>query len=137
MTEDEFSPSARPHPELKFERRADGYHRPIWPLPEATHGRRNSELIADLTIWNRQTPAGPRVRLFTGFRLPSGAVRLARCGLGEHSRLGSPHRDASAASFHRCPEFVVELLLGLDSPDDLTEKVQEYIANGCRLAWLI
>ena len=35
------------------------------------------------------------------------------------------------------PDFVVELLSPSDSLNDIVGKMSEYIATGCRLAWLI
>ena len=36
-----------------------------------------------------------------------------------------------------CPDFVIELRSPSDRVPDLQDKMQEYIANGARLGWLI
>lgn len=36
-----------------------------------------------------------------------------------------------------CPDFVIELRSPTDSLEKLAEKMSEYLANGCRLGWLI
>lgn len=136
MTEDEFFVFCQANSQLKLERRADGTIT-YMALTGGDTGRRNSELVADLTIWNRQARLGRVFDSSTGFRLPSGAVRspdaawvstAAWAALSEAQRRKFPPL---------CPEFVVELLSASDVPEDLAEKVQEYIANGCRLAWLL
>ena len=136
MTEDEFYDLCQHNAEIKFERRADGTIL-YMALTEGDTGRRNSDLIADLTIWNRLDRRGRVFDSSTGFRLPSGAVRspdaawvstAAWQGLSEEQRSKFPPL---------CPEFVVELLSKSDSVDEMALKMQEYLANGCRLAWLI
>jgi Uma2 family endonuclease len=38
---------------------------------------------------------------------------------------------------HICPDFVVELMSDSDSLKKTMEKMEEWMENGCRLAWLI
>jgi Uma2 family endonuclease len=38
---------------------------------------------------------------------------------------------------HICPDFVIELMSESDSIKDTMEKMEEWIANGCLLGWLI
>lgn len=136
MTEDEFFAFCQANPELKFERRADGTITHM-ALTGGDTGRRNSELVADLTIWNRQARLGYVFDSSTGFRLPNGAVRSPDAAWVS-TAAWEALTDAQRRKFPPlCPEFVVELLSASDSPEDMAEKVQEYIANGCRLAWLL
>ena len=136
MTEDEFYDLCQHNAEIKFERRADGTIL-YMALTGGDTGRRNTKLISRLNYWAEEAALGEVFDSSTGFRLPSGAVRspdaawvsnAAWQGLSEEERSKFPPL---------CPEFVVELLSKSDSVDEMALKMQEYLANGCRLAWLI
>lgn len=136
MTEDEFFAFCQANREAKFERRADGTIEHM-ALTGGDTGRRNSELVADLTIWNRQAHQGLVFDSSTGFRLPSGAVRspdAAWVSTATWTALSDEQRQKFPPL---CPEFVVELMPARDSLTEMTPKMQEYLANGCRLAWFL
>ena len=136
MTEDEFFAFCQANRQLKFERRADGIIT-YMSLTGGDTGRRNSELVADLTIWNRQTRLGRVFDSSTGFRLPSGAVRSPDAAWVS-TAAWEAHTDAQRAKFPPlCPDFVVELLSASDSLSVLMQKAQEFLDNGCRLVWLL
>jgi Uma2 family endonuclease len=136
LTEDEFFAFCQANSQLKFERRADGTIT-YMALTGGDTGRRNSDLVADLTIWNRQARLGLVFDSSTGFRLPSGAVRSPDAAWVSTTAWQALTETQRSKFPPLCPEFVVELLSASDSADDMAQKVQEYIANGCRLAWLL
>ena len=136
MTEDEFFAFCQANSQLKFERRADGTIT-YMALTGGDTGRRNSELVADLTIWNRQARLGRVFDSSTGFRLPSGAVRSPDAAWVSSAAWDTLTAEQRAKFPPLCPEFVVELLSASDSLSDLMQKAQEFLNNGCRLVWLI
>lgn len=136
LTEDEFYAFCQRNAELKFERRADGTIE-FLSMTGGTTGRRNGELLTDLTIWNRQGRTGEVFDSSTGFRLPNGAVRSPDVAWVRADRWGALVAAQQERFPPLCPDFVVELASPSDSLTDLTAKLLEYIANGCRLAWLI
>ena len=136
MTEDEFFAFCQTNPQSKFERRADGTIEHMALIGGDT-GCRNSEIIADLTIWNRQSRQGLVFESSTGFRLPNGAVRSPDAAWVSTAAWAALTNEQRGKFPPLCPEFVVELLSASDSLADMTQKVQEFIANGCRLAWLL
>ena len=136
MTEDEFFAFYQANSQLKFERRADGTITYV-ALTGGDTGRRNSELVADLTIWNRQARLGRVFDSSTGFRLPSGAVRSPDAAWVSSAAWETLTAEQRAKFPPLCPEFVVELLSASDSLSDLMQKAQEFLNNGCRLVWLI
>ena len=136
LTEDEFFAFCQANSQLKFERRADGTITYL-ALTGGDTGRRNSELVADLTIWNRQTRLGLVFDSSTGFRLPSGAVRSSDAAWVSTAAWEALSEDQRSKFPPLCPEFMVELLSASDSPAVLAQKAQEYLDNGCRLAWLL
>ena len=136
MSEDEFFAFCQANSQLKFERRADGTIT-YMALTGGATGSRNSELLTDLTIWNRQARAGKVFDSSTGFRLPDGAVRSPDAAWVNAAAWQALSAEQQRKFPPLCPDFLVELLSPSDSVPDMTPKMQEYIANGCRLAWLI
>ena len=136
LSEDEFYAFCQQNRDQKFERRADGTIE-LLTMTGGTTGNRNSELITDLTIWNRQSRLGLVFDSSTGFRLANGAVRSPDAAWVRTEAWQAVSADDQAKFPPLCPDFVIELLSPSDTLTDLTIKMQEYIANGCRLAWLL
>ena len=136
MSEDEFYAFCQRNPESKFERRADGTIE-FLTMTGGDTGRRNSELITDLTIWNRQGRTGFVFDSSTGFRLPNGAVRSPDAAWVRAEAWQALPAGQQEKFPPLCPDFVVELVSPSDVLTDVLAKMQEYVANGCRLAWLI
>lgn len=136
MTDDEFYYFCRENTDLKFERDSTGNIELMGQTGGET-GERNSELIIDLGNWNRQSKLGFVYDSSTGFRLPNGATRSpdAAWVLAERRNALTPEQRRKFPPL--CPDFVVELMSESDSLKEALDKMQEYMANGCRLAWLI
>ena len=134
MSEDEFYDFCQRNAESKFERCADGTIE-FLTMTGGTTGRRNSELLTDLTIWNRQGPHG----LSYSTPPPGSGCPTARCARPMRPGCAPRRWQALPAGQQEkfpplCPDFVVELLSPSDTMTDLVAKMLEYIANGCRLA---
>ena len=94
-----------------------------------------SELIIDVGIWRRRN----------GGMTPSSSVVLRIPGLGGRgpdASWVSPERLAELDDEQRrtgqvCPDFVAEIRSPSNSMDYLQRKMEEYIAYGARLGWLI
>jgi len=136
LSADEFYGFCQANPDLKLERRADGTIE-FLAMTGGTTGRRNTELITELTIWNRQGRLGQVFDSSTGFQLPNGAVRSPDASWVSQARWEALTPAQQQKFPPLCPDFVVELASPSDSLTDLTTKLNEYIDNGCRLAWLI
>lgn len=136
MSEDEFFAWCQQQPNQKFERRADGTIE-LMPLTGGESGRRNSELTADLTIWNRQHRLGQVFDSSTGFRLPNGAVRSPDAAWVSTARWEALTAEQRRKHPPLCPDFVVELMSETDNSNEAVLKMQEYVANGLRLGWLV
>lgn len=109
----------------------------IIPPTYSETGHYNSEIAAEVIIWNRKTKAGVVFDSSTGFTLPNGAVRspdVSWVNLTRWQAL-SPKQKNSFAPI--CPDFVIELLSSTDTLNTLHQKMEEWIANGSRLGWLI
>ena len=100
-------------------------------------GKYNSELLAELVIWNRQKKNGVVFDSSTGFKLPDGSVKSPDVSWLPNSKAASLSEEERKGFAPVCPDFVVELRPHTDSLSPLKEKMQQYISNGCRLAWLL
>ena len=106
-----------------------------------TAGRKNFNLYLDLGNWNRQKKLGEAFDSSTIFVLPNGARRSPDVSWIKNERWNQL-TDAQQDGF---PPIVPDLVIELVSPsdlknqryEDLQTKMQEYIDNGVRLAWLI
>ncbi|RCR65754.1 Uma2 family endonuclease [Larkinella punicea] len=136
MTDDEFFYYCQENPDHKFERAADGTIIVMGQTGGET-GKRNSELIIDLGIWNRSTKLGFVFDSSTGFILPNGAVRSPDAAWVAAERWNALSSDERKKFPPLCPEFLVELMSESDVLRMAEDKMREYIDNGCRLAWLI
>ena len=136
MTDDEFFRFCQDNQDLKFERTASGQIIIMSPTYFST-GDQNSEIITQLRIWNKKYKLGKTVDSDTGFYLPNGAMRNPDAAWVAHERLKNLKPGELRSFPHLCPDFIVELLSTTDRLQDQKEKMQEWMANGCRLGWLI
>lgn len=124
------------NPELRIEQNAAGQLE-IMPPSGASSSARNVDVVGALRDWNRNRSEGVVFESSAGFRLPNGAMRApdaAWVRLDRWSAL-SAHQQESFAPV--VPDFLVEIRSQSDSIRQLDAKMQEWIENGCRLAWLI
>ncbi len=136
ITDEQFYQLCQANRDLKFERTAKGEILIMPPTGSETGGR-NAGLTAQIWLWNQQTRLGKSFDSSTGFRLPYGADRSPDAAWVRRDRW-----DALTAVQKRkfapiCPDFVVELCSPNDDIEDVQAKMQEYLANGIRLGWLI
>lgn len=100
-------------------------------------GIRNSELIAQLVMWNRASGSGKVFDSSTVFALPNGAQRSPDLAWVRNERWEALTEEQQEKFPPLCPDFVVELRSRTDSLKTLQAKLQEYIDNGAQLGWLI
>jgi Uma2 family endonuclease len=113
----------------------------IMTLPGPKTGRRNGVIFGDLEIWARRDQGGMTFVPGTMFALPNGAKRAPDAAWVRRERWEALSGDEQEKLPILCPDFVVELM----SPSDarpvrfrmLQAKMEEYIANGAQLGWLI
>jgi Uma2 family endonuclease len=131
MTDEEFLELCAQHPDLFFEMTADGQLIVTAPTQILT-GARNQTIGGELYVWAKKDGRGIAFDSSTGFVLPNGARRSPDASWVPVSRVS----DAELFG-HFCPDFVIELKSKTDSLKALKEKMQEYMANGAQLGWLI
>jgi Uma2 family endonuclease len=136
LDDEQFFQLCQDNRDLQFERNANGTLI-IMPPTGGDTGRRNFELCLELGLWNRQTQLGIAFDSSTGFKLPNGANRSPDAAWIPRERWEGLTAEEKQGFLPLCPDFVVELRSRTDSLPRLQEKMQDYIENGTRLAWLI
>ncbi len=100
-------------------------------------GRRNAKLIAKLDAWNEVSNLGVVTDSETGYALPTGSVRAPDAAWISLERLNKVPEDLREKFLPAVPDFVVEIRSRTDAPTELANKMEMYIAQGVRLAWMI
>ena len=136
ISDEQFFQICQKNSDLRFERNAQGDITIMAPAGSET-GMRNSDLNADIVIWNRRKKLGVTFDSSAGFKLPNGADRSPDSSwiLKERWEALTPEQRSRFAPI--CPDFVMELMSPSDSLKTTQAKMQEYQENGARLGWLI
>lgn len=124
------------NPELRIERNAQ---KEIFIMPPTTSetGHRNFELGTELAIWNRRYQLGKGFDTSTGFKLPNGAERSPDLAWIRNECWDALTPDQRRRFASIAPDFVLELRSDEQALTALKEKMEEYIACGCSMGWLV
>ncbi len=136
VTAEGFWDLCQANPDLRLERTAKGTLI-VMPPAGSDSGSRNAGITARLWNWNERTKLGIVFDSSTGFTLPSTAVRGPDASWMTRARWDALPLEERAKFAHVCPDFVAELRSPSNDLKDLRVKMEEYIAQGVRLAWLI
>ena len=137
FNDDEFYEFCQQNGDLKLERDANGTII-IMPNTGGKTGDRNSEVNFQLRLWNKQHKLGRVFDSSTAFKLPSTAVRSADSAFVSQVRWDALSEQEQEQFPPLAPDFVIELMSKFDSLKDAKSKMlTDWMANGCRLGWLI
>lgn len=137
LNDEEFYDFCQQNSNLKLEREADGTIL-IMPNTGGETGDKNSEINFQLRGWNKKHKLGKVFDSSTAFKLPSSAVRSPDASFVSQERWDDLTPDQRKRFPPLCPDFVIELMSESDTLSDAKEKMQDdWMANGCRLGWLI
>lgn len=136
LSDDQFWQLCRKNPEIKLETNAQGELIIMSPTGGET-GNINIEIAADFVIWNRQTKLGKLFDSSTCFLLPNGAKRSPDVAWIAKERWESLTPEQKEKFPPLAPDFVLELMSPSDNLKDTQNKLEEYLANGVKLGWLI
>jgi len=137
LNDEEFYEFCQQNSNLKLERDADGTVI-IMPNTGGKTGNRNFEIYFQLKLWSRQHNLGIFFDSSTAFRLPSTAVRSADAAFVSQVRWDALSEQEQEQFPPLCPDFVIELMSKSDLLKDAKAKMlTDWMANGCRLGWLI
>ncbi len=124
------------NPTLRFERDAQGQII-IVPNTGGKTGAINFEITGQLGNWNKAHRLGKGFDSSTAFRLPNTAVRSPDVAWVSNGRWQGLSEQEQKQFPPLCPDFVIELKSESDQLPNVQKKMQEWLDNGCRLAWLI
>ena len=136
VSDEEFAELCRLNPELQIERTSEGELVIVAPTGGKT-GIRNAKLTMAFGLWAERDGTGQNFDSSTLFSLPNGARRSPEFSWIRNERWEALSPQQQEQFPPLCPDFVVELRSKTDSLKSLTEKMEEYIANGAELGWLI
>ena len=104
---------------------------------ETSTGKFNAELLGELIIWNKRNRTGYCFDSSTGFLLPDGSMRSPDVSWIAKDRWDAIPQSEQEKFAPVCPDFIIEIRSKSDTLKQQKEKMNEWMANGCRLAWLI
>jgi len=136
MTDQEFGDFCAEHPDLFFEMTAEG-EIIVMPPSLSMTGIRKSRITMQLGIWAQKAARGIACDSSAGFRLPNGARRSPDASWTPKDEIRRLPEESLEGYWHLCPAFVIELRSKSDRLRVLREKMDEYVANGAQLGWLI
>ena len=136
LTDEKLLALSSENPDLRFERNAEG-KLIIMPPTGGTTGNKNSDLLIQIGIWNRQQKLGFVFDSSTGFRLPNSAVRSPDVSWVSNDRWNSLTEQEKEKFPPIVPDFVLELMSKSDNNRDAIDKMVEYMSCGVKLGWLI
>jgi Uma2 family endonuclease len=136
LSDEQFFELCQINRDLRIERNAAGE---LLIMPPAGWGTsdRNSEINLQLRTWTKRDGTGIATDSSAGFRLPNTAVRSPDAAWIAKSRLEQIPAQQRERFLPACPDFVLELRSPSDRLADVQAKMQEYLANGARLGWLL
>lgn len=136
LTDEQFALICSTNRDLRLERTATG-ELVIMPPTGGETGKKSSSINAQLWLWNQQNKLGEVFDSSTGFKLPNGATRSPDAAWIKKERWERLTLEQQRGFIPLCPDFAIELRSKSDNLSDLQDKMQEYLANGLVLGWLI
>ena len=136
MTTEQFYQFCQLNRDLRIERTANG-EVVVMPPAFSDTGNRNGKIAQQLGNWADRDGTGEGFDSSAGFTLPNGAIRAPDTSWIKLERWNALTEQQKASFAPICPDFVIELRSKSDTLKSLQAKMQEYIANGALLGWLI
>jgi len=136
MTHDQFEQVCADNRKLRLELTSTG-ELIIMPPASPLTGMRNANLTSQLEAWARKDATGVCFASSAGFTLPNNAIRSPDASWVRLEKWDSLSQEQKERFSPFCPDFVVELRSRTDRLPVLFRKMEEYIANGVSLGWLI
>lgn len=122
--------------DIRIERNSQG-ELELMPPTSSNSSNQNFDIIIDLGNWVRADGTGVGFESNAGFTLPNRSMRSPDAAWISKDRWEALPREARRKFAPICPDFVIELRSESDRLSAAQTKMEEYIANGARLGWLI
>ena len=136
MTEEQFYEFCLANRDLRIERNSSG-EVIVMPPAFSDTGNRNFNIAVQLGSWAERDGTGLGFDSSAGFTLPNGAIRSPDAAWIKLARWKELTEKQKASFAPICPDFVIELRSKSDTVASLQKKMEEYLANGTVLGWLV
>ncbi|NJM77907.1 MAG: Uma2 family endonuclease [Acaryochloridaceae cyanobacterium RU_4_10] len=136
LTHEQFYELCMANKDVAMERSPEGELIIVSPVGGES-GKREAHYIVKLGMWNEQTGLGEVFSSSTVFKLPGGGDRSPDVAWVKLERWNTLTPEQQRKFPPICPDFVIELRSESDRLKPLQDKMQEYLASGLRLGWLI
>jgi Uma2 family endonuclease len=136
LSDDDLLKICAANPDLRIERNAAGQLEIMSPSGSSSSAC-GAKIVIALGMWNERHGGGIVFTASGGFRLPNRAVRAADAAWVSRSDWDALTKAQQDKFAPVVPAFVVEVRSPSDRLPALMAKMEEWIRNGCRLAWLI
>lgn len=137
FTDEELVRFCLANPELNIERDENGT---LYIDMSPTHlltSTNNSELNGEFVIWNRKTKAGKVIDSNGGFFLKDKSMKAPDVAWIRRERWDALSKKEKHSFPYLAPDFVLELVSDSDNLNAVKAKMEKWLANGVRLAWLV
>jgi Uma2 family endonuclease len=135
LSDDELLEFSRRNDPYRMERSATGDLTIMTPVG-GDGGRWETVVIQELGSWSKAN-GGVCFSSSTGFSLPDGSMLSPDASWISSSRWNALSKADRRRYPPLCPDFVVEVLSASDSRTAFGAKMQAWMSNGARLAWMI
>jgi Uma2 family endonuclease len=136
LSDDELMAFSEANKPCKVERLASGEILVMTPSG-FRNNRREAYVVHELFAWADADGRGEAVSSNAGFNLPDGSTLSPDAAWVESSRLSGLSEREQERFLPFAPDFLIEILSLSDSLPELDTKMEQWIANGVRLAWRI
>jgi len=136
MTPEQFEQVCRKYRKLRLELTSTG-ELIVMPPTSPLTGMRNAHLTSQLMTWAENDGSGVCFGNTAGFILPNKAIRKPDASWIRREKWDSLSQEQKERFGPFCPDFVAELRSRTDRLSVLLRKMEEYMANGASLGWLI
>ena len=136
MTPEQFEEVCQKYRKLRLELTSSG-ELIVMPPTSPLTGMRNAHLTAQLMTWAENDRSGVCFGNTAGFILANNAIREPDASWMRREKWDGLSKEQKERFGPFCPDFVAELRSRTDWLPVLFGKMEEYIANGASLGWLI
>jgi Uma2 family endonuclease len=136
LSEEQFFQLCQLNRDLHLERTSQG-DLVLMPPTGGETGRMNFELTGLFSYWVHTDGTGVGFDSSTGFALPNGAKRSPDLAWVKRARWEALTQQQREVFPPLCPDFVMELRSPSHALETVQARMQEYLANGAQLGWLI
>jgi Uma2 family endonuclease len=136
LTDEGFEALCLKNDDVQFERTSEGAIR-MNPPTGAFTSDGNAEIIRQLRNWWDTHLRGRTFDSNAGFFLPDGSMLSPDAAYVLPEQLVGVTKKQLTGLLRLCPAFVVELLSPSDSLAETGGKMENWVANGAQLGWLI